>query len=162
MPDHSRLAHVDTARFAGPHPKGEERVEFHRNTYQKTRTSVNYKYTVFVNHPIIFLRFDNFRKAFYRTPYTLKLKFTKFFSGRLDGAFCDYTEEDKFKWFKNISVDKNVINFEMEAALFLAMCNRAQVRGACTCVTIVDRLKNDKIVNSKGILIINSFKIHQI
>lgn len=64
--------------------------------------------------------------------------------GRIDGAFCDYTEDDKMEFLQKIH-DAGVRNIEMESVCFAAMCNRAHVPAAILCVTLVDRLKGDQI-----------------
>jgi len=48
--------------------------------------------------------------------------------GRLDGAFCDYTEADKMS-FLQAAYDRGVRNIEMESVCFAAFCRRANVRG---------------------------------
>ena len=48
---------------------------------------------------------------------------------RLDGAFCEYEEEDKMKFLQELR-DKGVCNIEMESLGFLAMCHHAGVKGA--------------------------------
>lgn len=42
---------------------------------------------------------------------------------RLDGAFCDYSEEDKMAFLKRIH-DRGVRNIEMESLCFAAYCHR--------------------------------------
>ncbi|XP_073235923.1 uridine phosphorylase 1-like [Porites lutea] len=68
--------------------------------------------------------------------------------GRLDGAFCDYTLDDKLKFLQKIH-DAGVRNIEMESASFAAMCNRANVSAAVLCVTLLDRLKGDQVTLTK-------------
>lgn len=63
---------------------------------------------------------------------------------RLDGAFCDFTADDKMAYLKRIH-DKGVMNIEMESLCFAAMAHRAAVKSAIICCTIVDRLKSDQI-----------------
>lgn len=48
--------------------------------------------------------------------------------GRVDGAFCDYTVEDKFKFLKKCH-ENNVKNIEMESSCFIGMLNHAKIRG---------------------------------
>ncbi|KAG1668704.1 Uridine phosphorylase 2 [Nymphon striatum] len=48
--------------------------------------------------------------------------------GRLDGAFCNYTEKDKMDFLHKISED-GVINMEMESLAFAAMCSYAGIKG---------------------------------
>ena len=64
--------------------------------------------------------------------------------GRLDGAFCNYTLDDKLKFLQKI-YDAGVRNIEMESVCFAAMCNRAGVAAAILCVTLLDRLKGDQV-----------------
>ena len=64
--------------------------------------------------------------------------------GRLDGAFCSYTLDDKLKFLQKI-YDAGVRNIEMESVCFAAMCNRAGVPAAIVCVTLLDRLKGDQV-----------------
>lgn len=48
--------------------------------------------------------------------------------GRLDGAFCDYTVEDKLSFLKDIH-SKGIKNIEMESLAFAAMCHHARIKG---------------------------------
>ena len=48
--------------------------------------------------------------------------------GRVDGAFCSYTEEEKMQWLKMV-YERGVRNIEMESACFSAMLQRANIRG---------------------------------
>ena len=48
--------------------------------------------------------------------------------GRLDGAFCDYSEEDKMSFLNEI-YEKGVRNIEMESLCFAAMCHHAGIKG---------------------------------
>ncbi|XP_020893249.1 uridine phosphorylase 1 isoform X2 [Exaiptasia diaphana] len=64
--------------------------------------------------------------------------------GRLDGAFCDYTLEDKLSFLNKIH-QAGVCNIEMESVSFAAMCKRAGVPAAVLCVTLLDRLKGDQV-----------------
>ena len=64
--------------------------------------------------------------------------------GRIDGFFCDYTEEDKFEFLKRI-YDAGVRNVEMEALLFLAFAQRAHIRAGVLCAVIVNRLEVGQI-----------------
>lgn len=64
--------------------------------------------------------------------------------GRLDGAFCGYTLDDKLKFLQKV-YEAGVRNIEMESVCFAAMCNRAGVPAAVLCVTLLDRLKGDQV-----------------
>ena len=48
--------------------------------------------------------------------------------GRVDGAFCDHDDGDKFEWLRSVK-EKGVTNIEMESLGFIALCHRARVRG---------------------------------
>ena len=51
--------------------------------------------------------------------------------GRLDGAFCEYSEDDKMSFLRQ-AYDRGVRNIEMESVCFAAFCLRANVRGTTT------------------------------
>lgn len=54
---------------------------------------------------------------------------------RLDGAFCEYEEEDKMKFLQELR-NKGVCNIEMESLGFLAMCHYAGVKGLISKICI--------------------------
>lgn len=66
--------------------------------------------------------------------------------GRLDGAFCDYTAEEKMEFLRKCK-DNGVKNIEMESLCFTGLLNHANIRGAVICVTLVDRLNGDQVVS---------------
>lgn len=72
--------------------------------------------------------------------------------GRLDGSFCSIEEADKLAWLKELSVDHDIINFEMEAPLFLAFCRRAGIPSAIMCCAMLNRFEGDQINTPKEIL----------
>ncbi|CAK1589765.1 unnamed protein product [Parnassius mnemosyne] len=71
---------------------------------------------------------------------------------RLDGPFCDYTEQDKIAFLHKLA-DMGVRNIEMEATAFAAYTNEAGVRAADVCVTLLDRLKGDQVKPDKATLL---------
>ncbi|XP_063600974.1 uridine phosphorylase 1-like isoform X2 [Penaeus indicus] len=71
--------------------------------------------------------------------------------GRLDGAFCDYTETDKLNFLKQIHA-QNVVNMEMESLCFAALCHHAGIKGAVVCVTLLNRLHGDQVDTPKETL----------
>merc|ERR1712179_328585 len=73
--------------------------------------------------------------------------------GRLDGAICEYTEEDKMAYLEEAS-SKGVSNMEMEALVFAALTNMGGIRSAVVCVTLLDRLKGDQVTTPKEELIV--------
>ncbi|TKR78012.1 hypothetical protein L596_018888 [Steinernema carpocapsae] len=64
---------------------------------------------------------------------------------RLDGAFCDYTSEDKFKFLRKLHDEHNVRNFEMESSCFAAMTRRAGAKAAIVCVALLNRFDGDQV-----------------
>uniref|UniRef100_A0A224Z9K3 Uridine phosphorylase n=1 Tax=Rhipicephalus zambeziensis TaxID=60191 RepID=A0A224Z9K3_9ACAR len=71
--------------------------------------------------------------------------------GRLDGAFCDYTDQEKLQFMEKLR-SVGVVNIEMEATLFAAMCHHAGIKGAVVCVTLLDRLKGDQVTEPKSVM----------
>jgi len=65
--------------------------------------------------------------------------------GRLDGAFCDFSNDEKLGFIQRAHDKHNIKNIEMEASLFLAMCNRARVPSAVACVALLNRLDGDQV-----------------
>ncbi|ESO90089.1 hypothetical protein LOTGIDRAFT_218127 [Lottia gigantea] len=63
---------------------------------------------------------------------------------RLDGAFCDYSKDDKMSFLKRV-YERGVRNIEMESLCFSAYCHRAGIKSAVICVTLLDRLHGDQI-----------------
>lgn len=68
--------------------------------------------------------------------------------GRLDGAFCNYTEQDKREFLEKL-VAKGVKNIEMESHTFGAFCTRAKIDGAVMCVALLNRIIDDTIRSTK-------------
>jgi uridine phosphorylase len=64
--------------------------------------------------------------------------------GRLDGAFCDFTEADKMLYLNRIH-KAGVVNIEMESLSFAALTHHAGIKSAVVCVTLMDRLKGDQV-----------------
>uniref|UniRef100_A0A6P7GKX5 Uridine phosphorylase 1-like n=1 Tax=Diabrotica virgifera virgifera TaxID=50390 RepID=A0A6P7GKX5_DIAVI len=64
--------------------------------------------------------------------------------GRLDGAFCEYTEAEKMEYLERL-VSNGIKNIEMEATTFAALTHHAGISAAIVCVTLLDRLKGDQI-----------------
>ncbi|XP_073980187.1 uridine phosphorylase 1 isoform X2 [Rhodnius prolixus] len=71
--------------------------------------------------------------------------------GRLDGAFCDFSEADKMAYLEKVH-KSGVVNMEMESLAFAALTHHAGIKSAVICVTIVDRLKGDQIHVPKEVL----------
>jgi uridine phosphorylase len=65
--------------------------------------------------------------------------------GRLDGAICDYTMKDKMDYLHKLS-ETGVKNIEMEATALAAITHHAGVRSGNVCVTLVNRLKGDQVL----------------
>lgn len=64
--------------------------------------------------------------------------------GRLDGAFCDFTEADKMEYLESIH-KSGVVNIEMESLAFAALTHHAGIKAAVICVTLLDRLRGDQV-----------------
>lgn len=64
--------------------------------------------------------------------------------GRLDGAFCDFTEQDKMDYLQKLQ-NAGVVNIEMESLIFGALTHHAGIKSAVICVTLLDRLKGDQV-----------------
>lgn len=71
--------------------------------------------------------------------------------GRLDGAFCSYTEKDKQDYLRAAHA-AGVRNIEMESSVFAAMCSACGLRAAVVCVTLLDRLQGDQISSPHEVL----------
>ncbi|XP_014662138.1 PREDICTED: uridine phosphorylase 1-like [Priapulus caudatus] len=63
---------------------------------------------------------------------------------RVDGAFCNYTEQDK-KEFLQSAYAQGVRNMEMESLCFAATLHHADIKCAVVCVTLLDRMHGDQI-----------------
>ncbi len=68
--------------------------------------------------------------------------------GRLDGAICEYSNEDKMDFLKKLN-EAGVKNIEMEATALAAITRHAGVRSANVCVTLVNRLHGDQVGQGK-------------
>jgi uridine phosphorylase len=67
--------------------------------------------------------------------------------GRVDGAFCDYTPENKMSFLKNC-YDHGIKNIEMESLCFVGLLNHAKLKAAVVCVSLVNRLNGDQVAIS--------------
>eukprot|EP00730_Choanoeca_flexa_P013314 TRINITY_DN5185_c0_g2_i1.p1 TRINITY_DN5185_c0_g2~~TRINITY_DN5185_c0_g2_i1.p1 ORF type:complete len:303 (+),score=37.75 TRINITY_DN5185_c0_g2_i1:30-911(+) len=71
--------------------------------------------------------------------------------GRLDGAICEHTMEDKFNFLRR-AVDKGIANIEMESTAFAAFCHKAGVHGAVVCATLLNRMDGDQVTSAPELL----------
>ncbi|XP_031834038.1 uridine phosphorylase 1 isoform X2 [Nomia melanderi] len=71
--------------------------------------------------------------------------------GRLDGAFCEFTENDKMEYLTTLK-NAGVVNIEMECLAFAALTHHAGIKSAVVCVTLLDRLKGDQVMTPKEVL----------
>ncbi|KAL0618885.1 Uridine phosphorylase 1 [Plecturocebus cupreus] len=71
--------------------------------------------------------------------------------GRLDGAFCSYTEKDK-QTYLQAAYTAGVRNIEMESSVFAAMCSACGLQAAVVCVTLLNRLEGDQISSPCNVL----------
>ena len=67
----------------------------------------------------------------------------------MDGAFCEYSEAAKLGWLADLAENKGAINCEMEAAIFLSLCQRAGVSATVACVALLNR-KGLTLVNDRS------------
>ncbi|KAL2719202.1 uridine phosphorylase 1 isoform X1 [Vespula squamosa] len=70
---------------------------------------------------------------------------------RLDGAFCEFTENEKMDYLTKIH-KAGVINIEMESLSFGALAHHAGIQSAVVSVTLLDRLKGDQVLAPKEVL----------
>uniref|UniRef100_A0A672HT42 Uridine phosphorylase n=1 Tax=Salarias fasciatus TaxID=181472 RepID=A0A672HT42_SALFA len=69
--------------------------------------------------------------------------------GRLDGALCSFSHEDKLEYLRK-AYDAGVRNIEMESTVFAAMC---RVCAAVVCVTLLNRFEGDQIKSPHDVLV---------
>ncbi|KAI9920893.1 hypothetical protein PsorP6_000966 [Peronosclerospora sorghi] len=67
--------------------------------------------------------------------------------GRLDGAICEYTLEDKMAFLHKLA-NAGVRNIEMEARLMAGFCHKLNIPVAVVCVTLLNRLDGDQVLSS--------------
>ena len=53
-------------------------------------------------------------------------------------------------WLEELRRDHSIINFEMEAPLFLSFTRRANIPAAVICAAMLNRLNGDQITTPKG------------
>ncbi|KAM7121421.1 uridine phosphorylase 1 isoform 1-T3 [Molossus nigricans] len=71
--------------------------------------------------------------------------------GRLDGAICCFTEQDKQEYLQAAHA-AGVRNIEMESSVLAAMCSACSLPAAVVCVTYLDRLQGDQIRSPHEVL----------
>lgn len=71
--------------------------------------------------------------------------------GRLDGAFCEYGEDEKMEYLHKLA-NFGVVNIEMECTTFGAMTHQAGIRGAIVCVALLNRLHGDQVQTPKAVM----------
>lgn len=69
----------------------------------------------------------------------------------MDGAFCNYTEDDKMDYLCSLR-EAGVKNIEMEATVFAALTHEVGIKAAIVCVALLNRINGDQVKNK---LIIN-------
>ncbi|CAH0480497.1 unnamed protein product [Peronospora belbahrii] len=67
--------------------------------------------------------------------------------GRLDGAICEYTLEDKMAFLQKLAA-VGVCNIEMEARFMAGFCHKLNIPVAVVCVTLLNRLNGDQVLLS--------------
>lgn len=71
--------------------------------------------------------------------------------GRLDGAFCEFTEKDKMEYLQKLK-DFGVVNIEMESTIFAALSHYAGIKAAIICVALLNRLNGDQVNTPKNVM----------
>lgn len=64
--------------------------------------------------------------------------------GRLDGAFCEFSETEKNEYLTKLQ-DAGVVNIEMECTAFASLTHHAGIKAGIVCVTLLDRFKGDQV-----------------
>jgi uridine phosphorylase len=64
--------------------------------------------------------------------------------GRVDGALCDYSEADKFKYLRR-AFAAGVRNIEMESLKFASFTSTLGIPAATFCVALLNRLEDDQV-----------------
>ncbi|XP_043930699.1 uridine phosphorylase 2 isoform X1 [Protopterus annectens] len=64
--------------------------------------------------------------------------------GRLDGAFCTFSTEEKLEYLTE-AYTNGVRNIEMESTVFAAMCHLCGLKAAVVCVALINRFESDQI-----------------
>jgi len=72
--------------------------------------------------------------------------------GRTDGAICEYTEKDKMDFLQKCH-DLGIRNIEMEASMFASVTKKVGVKAGDVCVTVVNRLEGDQVMEIPKIYI---------
>ncbi|XP_067936221.1 uridine phosphorylase 1-like [Watersipora subatra] len=71
--------------------------------------------------------------------------------GRVDGAICNHTEEDKFRYLEKLQ-KLGVRNFEMECVALAAITRKVKLKAAVVCVTLLNRMKGDQVTTPHSTL----------
>ncbi|KAJ8012828.1 hypothetical protein DPEC_G00046930 [Dallia pectoralis] len=72
--------------------------------------------------------------------------------GRLDGALCSFTTEDKMEYLRK-AYNTGVRNIEMESTVFAALCRACGLKAAVVCVTLLNRFDGDQISTPHDVLV---------
>jgi uridine phosphorylase len=68
--------------------------------------------------------------------------------GRLDGALCEYGEEEKMAFLRRAHAEAGVRNIEMEAPYFAAFTHRLGIKSILMCAALLDRLEGDQVTST--------------
>ncbi|KAI6645926.1 Uridine phosphorylase 2 isoform X1 [Oopsacas minuta] len=66
---------------------------------------------------------------------------------RADGVLCEFSESDKLDFLKKLN-ELGIRNIEMECTFLAAITAICNLKCACVCVTLLDRLKGDQVLVS--------------
>lgn len=68
--------------------------------------------------------------------------------GRIDGVFCDFTNDDKLNFLKRCK-ENGINNMEMESLCFSAILSHAKIPFAIVCAALLNRLNGDQLTCSR-------------
>ena len=88
--------------------------------------------------------FFNLFCNFFTFSYFLFFFFCILGQGRLDGAFCEFSEADKMAYLEKLR-ENGVVNIEMESTIFAALTYHAGIKAAVVCVALLNRLNGDQV-----------------
>ncbi|XP_055380928.1 uridine phosphorylase 1-like isoform X2 [Condylostylus longicornis] len=71
--------------------------------------------------------------------------------GRLDGAFCEFSENDKMDYLNHLR-ENGVVNIEMESTIFAALTHHAGIKASIVCVALLNRLHGDQVNAPKEVM----------
>jgi len=71
--------------------------------------------------------------------------------GRLDGALCNFNENQKLEYLHS-AFAKGIVNIEMEGLQFSSFCVKLEIRAVMMCSVLVNRLNGDQVTVGHEVL----------